>query len=242
MKKGYYAIIPANVRYDKGLKANAKLLYGEITALCNEKGYCWASNSYFAELYEVNKETVSRWISQLNEKGYITVELTYKEGTNQIDKRYIRISQGGHDEKVNTPIDEKVKDNTTSFNTTVNNTNNIKDSVHQDELFEEWWDFYNKKLGDKKKCRTRYKSLLNARGKNKVTHEEIMEGTRRYQQHLMDLKAHGEFAPTMKYPYTFLNGENFKDEYEEQQSTDRPKKKYESDSVDMGDFLEGVDW
>ena len=242
MKKGYYAIIPANVRYDKGLKANAKLLYGEITALCNEKGYCWASNSYFAELYEVNKETVSRWISQLNEKGYITVELTYKEGTNQIDKRYIRINQGGHDEKVNTPIDEKVKGNTTSFNTTVNNTNNIKDSVHQDELFEEWWDFYNKKLGDKKKCKTRYKSFLNARGKNKVTHEEIMEGTRRYQQHLKDLKARGEFAPTVKYPYTFLNGENFKDEYEEHQSTDQPKKKYESDSVDMGEFLEGVDW
>lgn len=118
----------------------------------------------------------------------------------------------------------------------------IKDSVHQDELFEEWWDFYDKKVGDKKKSKTRYKSFLNARGKNKVTHEEIMEGTRRYQQYLKDLKARGEFAPTVKHPYTFLNGENFKDEYEEHQSTDRPKKKYESDSVDMGEFLEGVDW
>ena len=59
--RSYYAIIPANVRYDQRLKPNTKLLYGEITALCNERGFCWAGNEYFADLYGVNKETISRW-------------------------------------------------------------------------------------------------------------------------------------------------------------------------------------
>lgn len=34
-KVSYYAIIPATVRYLKVLKANEKLLYGEITSLSN---------------------------------------------------------------------------------------------------------------------------------------------------------------------------------------------------------------
>ena len=73
MTKSYYAIIPANVRYDKELTPNAKLLYGEITALTNEKGYCWATNAYFAELYSTTNRSVSKWISQLEARGYIDV-------------------------------------------------------------------------------------------------------------------------------------------------------------------------
>lgn len=120
--RSYYAIIPANVRYDQRLKPNTKLLYGEITALCNEKGFCWASNEYFADLYGVNKETISRWVSDLINYGYLNREIIYKEGTNQIINRYLRINQYPIDEKRNTPIDEKVKDNNTSINNTFNNT------------------------------------------------------------------------------------------------------------------------
>lgn len=136
LKKSYYAIIPAEVRYDEELPPNAKLLYGEITSLCNEKGYCWATNQYFADLYKVSKITVSRWISTLNKKGYITVETLYKEGTKEIIgrhlyianttinknvNRYIQNNLEGINENVNTPINKNVKDNNKVINTKINN-------------------------------------------------------------------------------------------------------------------------
>jgi DNA-binding transcriptional regulator YhcF (GntR family) len=113
-KPNYYAIIPAKVRYSS-LKPNAKLLYGEITALSNKLGYCYASNNYFAELYGVSKNTVSRWLSDLTKLGFITIEIK-RNKNKEITKRII-----GIDKKVVTPIDKIVKGNNTSNNTTSNN-------------------------------------------------------------------------------------------------------------------------
>ena len=92
MKKSYYAIIPAFVRYDSNLTANAKLLYGEITALCNEKGYCFARNKYFADLYGVSNVSISKWINQLKDYGYIRIKMIYKENTKEIETREMYIT------------------------------------------------------------------------------------------------------------------------------------------------------
>ena len=138
MNKGYYAIIPANVRYDKDLSANCKLLYGEITALCNEKGYCWATNNYFAELYGTSKETISRWISKLVERNYIFSEIIYKDGTKEIDSRILKVVNTPIDENVNTPIDENVNtpidENVKGNNTSINNTSIIKEKDISNKL------------------------------------------------------------------------------------------------------------
>ena len=145
-QKAYYAIIPAEVRYDKDLAPNAKLLYGEITALCNDKGYCWATNQYFADLYKVSKITVSRWISTLNKKGYISIDTLYREGTKEligrhiyivntpINKnvnRYIKNDLEGVNKIVNTPINKNVKENNTSINNTFNNKKDVYTRKHK---------------------------------------------------------------------------------------------------------------
>ena len=113
-KPNYYAIIPAEVRYSN-LKPNAKLLYGEITALSGKLGYCYATNNYFAELYDVSKNTVSRWISDLNKLGFINIKVERNENK-QVIKRKIGIIQ-----KDNSPIYKMSKENITS----INNTSNI---------------------------------------------------------------------------------------------------------------------
>lgn len=76
--KSYYAVIPATVRYDSDLSSTAKLLYAEITALCNEKGYCWATNAYFSELYSISDRQVQRILKQLCDKHYIKIIIEKK--------------------------------------------------------------------------------------------------------------------------------------------------------------------
>lgn len=82
----YYAIIPANVRYDNSLAEGAKLMYGEVTALSNTQGYCNASNGYFAKLYGRTPQCISKWINQLKRAGHVVIkEIKHKPG--QIERR-----------------------------------------------------------------------------------------------------------------------------------------------------------
>ena len=125
----YYAIIPANVRYSD-LKPNAKLLYGEITALSNKYGFCFASNKYFSELYNVNKNTVSSWLSDLKNYGFIIINIE-RDSNKQIIKRCIGITKN-----TDTPIHEKMKGNSTSINTTSNNISIKEQFINQVMFFD----------------------------------------------------------------------------------------------------------
>jgi hypothetical protein len=125
MKPNYYAIIPANVRYSKELTPNSKLLYGEITALCNQQGFCWASNEYFAELYGKDIATISRWISALKNGGFISIKLDQK--STQKRKIYLENNvntsmQKSHELLTKTSIahDENVNSSIYSINNTIN--------------------------------------------------------------------------------------------------------------------------
>ena len=83
--------IPKEIWLDKELSWIEKFLLVEIESLDNEQG-CWASNDYFASFFGVSKDRISKLISGLNKKGYITVELIYKKGTKAVEKRVVKIT------------------------------------------------------------------------------------------------------------------------------------------------------
>tara|TARA_R110000803_G_scaffold64303_3_gene125261 strand:+ start:5708 stop:6316 length:609 start_codon:yes stop_codon:yes gene_type:complete len=116
-KPNYYAIIPAEIRYSKKLTPNAKLLYAEITALCNMNGKCTASSEYFCRLYEVSRVSIQKWLKNLEDNNHINRVNLYRQGSKEILTRVITL--------VNTPSKEKLTDNT---NTKVYNNINLTDS------------------------------------------------------------------------------------------------------------------
>lgn len=142
MDKSYYAIIPANVRYDNSLNANAKLLYGEITALTNKNGLCWATNEYFSDLYGVSERTITDWIKQLKEKGYIDFVIQTKRYDDGTVKKVRFISINHIEEWVlnhiedlcKNHIEENFRYNNTIYNNTIYNiTSNKKEKINKKE-------------------------------------------------------------------------------------------------------------
>ncbi len=134
----YYAIIPATVRYDTNLKSAEKLLYGEITSLANKNGYCYAQNKYFADLYNVTAVSISRWISHLQQLGYIKTEIIRNENKEIISRNiyivdipYYQKNQYPYIQKSKEGINKIVKDNNIKYNIDdlfyliINNSNEI---------------------------------------------------------------------------------------------------------------------
>ena len=199
----YYSVIPATVRYDHNLKANEKLMYGEITALSSKNGYCWAENRYFAELYDVHKITISKWLKNLEDNGYIRTELKYVYGTKQVSKRYIYINDAPISQNANRcksngydPVSQNAKE---ELSTTSNN-NTSKEYTRE---FENFWNLYDLKKG-------KHEAFIKWRNLSRDEQEQAIAGIETFKTHFSS----DQYTPR---PRKYLNNRYWEDEgYSEQ--------------------------
>lgn len=178
----YYTVLPSNIRYDKRLKANEKVLYSEIAFLAKKHGYCYASNRHLAKLYGVSKVTISGRINNLIELGYLKSEPEYLEDTKYIIRRKLYITndidilnksliydkqmfKGDIKQNFKGDIKQKFKDNNTSINnTSINKNIYSRADEKEDNFMVEVVDYLNKKTDKNFKSTTsKTKSLINAR-------------------------------------------------------------------------------
>ena len=81
--------IPVEILLNKDLSDKEKIILAMILYLSEEKGRCFASNKYIANIVNVTYERVSKIISSLKEKQYIKVKLKYKTDSKEIEQRQI---------------------------------------------------------------------------------------------------------------------------------------------------------
>ena len=160
-KPAYWAVIPASVRYDTQIPANAKLLFAEISALTGETGYCYATNDYFSNLYGLSGRSITRLLSILSDRGMIRIE--DGDGGASVRRIYAGLNplSGVADPptKMSTPLDKNVGGPPTKMSTGIINNNTIPPITPQrgdasaawkPERFEGLWKFYPHPSNDRK--------------------------------------------------------------------------------------------
>ena len=126
---------------DSRIKNELRLLI-KISSLTAEKGYCYASNSYFAEYFNTTEVTISKQLSKLIKLGYINAK--YDKRGAEVVKRYLRLSKTLTDgyQKLKPTVKENFKENNTSINTISNNNLEFSFSdVLKKDVFNQWLEY-----------------------------------------------------------------------------------------------------
>ena len=141
--------IPKNIWVDAELSWMEKLFIVEIDSLDNEN-HCFASNSYFAEFFQLSKPRCTQIIKSLEAKGFLSIKLEWKgkavtkrtitvnkakyNGSKNIKEGGKKTKQGSKDSKQG--VVRKLNDSNTESNNTINNfLNNEKKEALKTKIY-----------------------------------------------------------------------------------------------------------
>ena len=101
--EGGFGIMPHRLRKAENININAKFLFLALVELQHEKGYCYASNKYLAshELNGVSVRSIQNWLNELEQNGWIQIEIIRGEKNEVIERRiYTNLNQNTPREKI----------------------------------------------------------------------------------------------------------------------------------------------
>lgn len=217
-KPNFYAILPATVRYDERLNAIQKLFYAEISALSTKEKRCWATNKYFEDVFGVSTSTVTRALNGLIDLGYLKRVIVYKDGTKEIERRYLYICEIANTPIVEsdvTPIVKNEEDNNTREEQYKKEQyigesqddcagSRVTKEKQLQEDFEKLWELYPNKKG-KTAAFKAYKRAI----KDGVTNKEIQTGIVAYKKQIAINRTEKQY---IKHGGTFFNQRCWEDE------------------------------
>lgn len=135
--------IPIEILTDNKLSDKEKTIYAIILYLSKENNYCYLTNKSISKLLNISITQVSKLVNSLKDKNYISIELTYKENSKQIEMRklipilrnndtYLTKVKYPLQQNFNTPIEEKFKDNKyNNKNININNKYNSNNNIYK---------------------------------------------------------------------------------------------------------------
>lgn len=124
---------------DKRIKNELNLLL-IISSLTAKEGYCYASNEYFAKIFNEHPVNISKKIKKLEKLGYIKIE--YKRNGYLVTGRKIRLAKmlTAVSKNANRPISKNAKENNISINNTNKKKSNFKTRNYNDEFLQSFYE------------------------------------------------------------------------------------------------------
>lgn len=95
-------MIPSHILEDDRIDDATALLFGRIASLTNDKGYCWASDKYLADLTRVSVQELKKRLKKLEMAGYLIRE-TKKVGFQWVRKIFLNFSNNNYEGAIRRP-------------------------------------------------------------------------------------------------------------------------------------------
>ena len=226
-KPGFWAVLPAGVRYDETLPASAKLLYAEISSLTNQTGYCFASNEHFMQLFGESERTLQRHLKALADGGYITI--LDGDGGSGRRRIYAGINplSGNPDKNDGVPDNPVKNDGVTPTKMTgstllKNNKNNnppkapkgaarkvSNTPTWKPERFEKFWEYYPRLQDGSKPAKARAVRAWDKLRPDDTTIDQMATALRRQKESEQWKRGIG-----IPYASSWLNGRRWEDDYQ----------------------------